>query len=135
MKPTPTDLELLNAIHDRYYDAFASYDPQHPSRDSKNYIPIDIKEIAKQFGVDSDIVFGRLYYHLEQKYGYRLDDNSHVHFFAPRIGKDIHCVHFSYLSSVLADLRDENRKYRLATTIAIISLFLSVISFGISVFV
>jgi CheY-like chemotaxis protein len=32
-------------------------------------LPIDTPALAEHFGVDPDIVFGRLYYHLEAKYG------------------------------------------------------------------
>lgn len=132
MKRTPTDYALLNVIYERYYDEFAAYDPEHPGRSSKIYMPIDIETIAARLGVDSDIVFGRLYYHLENRYGYKLDDGSFVHFFAIKVGADTHCVNFPYLSSVLATLRDENKKYRLATGIAVASLLLAVLSLGIS---
>jgi len=134
MKRAPTDHDLLNAIYERYYDEFAAYDEQAATRSSKIYVPIDIDVIAGELKVDSDIVFGRLYYHLENRYGYKDDDGSMVHFFAMRVGGDRHCINFPYLSSVLAGLRDENRKYRLATGIAIISLFLSTISLGLSIF-
>ena len=32
-------------------------------------VPIDIPGIAARFGVDPDSIFGRLYYHLDPKYG------------------------------------------------------------------
>ena len=104
------------------------------SRSSKIYVTIDIAAIAKDFRVNDDIIFGRLYYHLEDKYGYEQRDGSRVHFFAMRVGSDRHCVHFPYVASVLANLRDEDRKFRMATTVAIAALLISVIALGLSIF-
>ena len=134
MKRSPTDHDLLNIIYERYYDDFVAFDTETPNRSSKIYVPIDVESVASQLKVDSDIVFGRLYYDLDNRYGYKQDDDSRVNFFAMRVGSDAHCVNFPYLSSILAGLRDESRKYRLATGMAITSLFLSVISLGLSIF-
>jgi len=69
MNILPTDLKILNTIYEHYYDTFISFSKSDSGRSSKIFIPIDIKLIAKKLGVDVDIIFGRLYYHLEQKYG------------------------------------------------------------------
>lgn len=66
----PTDLAILDAIYEQYYDEFASYDKESPTRSSKIHVPIDIISIAERLRVDRDIVFGRLYYHLNAKYEY-----------------------------------------------------------------
>ncbi len=119
MKPIPTDLELLNAIYYRYYETFARYSDDESSRSSKIFVPIDIDQIANSMKIDSDIIFGRLYYHLEEKYGYKQEGSgSTVHFFAMAVGKDHHCINFPYAASVLADLRNENRKFQISTSIA-----------------
>ena len=132
MKRLPTDLKILNAIYDRYYDTFADFTKDDNSRSVKIYVPIDIKELAKNLKVDGDIIFGRLYYHLEKKHGYRQDDGSLVSFFSMGVGGDRHCVNFPLLASVLADLRQENRKFRIATAIAILALIISIVSLLIS---
>ncbi len=132
MKHTPTDLQMLNAIYDRYYDEFASFSDENKTRSTKNYVPIDVGEIGKELDVDSDIIFGRLFYHFDRKYGYKKDDGAWVHFFAIRIAGDRHCIHYPYLGSVVADLRDENKKFRIATSMATVSLVISVTSFVIS---
>ena len=36
--------------------------------------------IAGELDVDPDIVFGRLYYHLEKRYGYEVAENVRLHF-------------------------------------------------------
>lgn len=133
MRHLPTDLQILDAIYDRYYPEFAAYTDEKPNRSSKIYVPIDVAAIAKDLKVDGDIVFGRLYYHLDQRHGYKDADGSRVPFFTLRAGSDTHCVHFPLASSVLADLRLQSRKYRLATTMSVVSFAISVTSFLISV--
>jgi hypothetical protein len=134
MKRPPTDLEILNEVYERNYDAFAAYSKSAPNRDSKIYVPIDLDTIADKLGVDADIVFGRLYYHLNHKHGYRKDDGSYVHLFTPVAGKDRHCVNFPLVASVLADLKQENEKFWWATIIAVFSLIVSVASIIISAY-
>lgn len=133
MKKLPTDLRILNAIYERYYETFAQYTNGDKTRSVRIYVPIDIKEIVEDLKVDGDIIFGRLYYHLEKKYGYKQDDDSQVHFFALGIGEDIHCVNFPIMASVLADLRDRARKHSTATWIAFGSLVISLIAIAISI--
>jgi hypothetical protein len=90
----PTDIEILNKIFDKYYDTFKFYLKDKPNSAAKIYIPIDIAQIAKVLKVDVDIVFGRLYYDVENKYSYKNDENDIVYFFALRIKDEIHCVNF-----------------------------------------
>jgi len=128
----PTDFEILNAIYERYYETFVSFTKEEPSRSAKILVPIDVDALAHDMKVDGDIIFGRLYYHLEKRYGYKNDDGSVVHLFARKAGGDRHCINFPLAASVLASLRDENRKYRIATAIAVVSLVVSAVSLCIS---
>ena len=130
MKRLPTDLEILNRIYDGYYETFVK---DKPSRSSKNYIPIDIDRLAEDLRVDAEIIFGRLYYHLDKKHGYKQEDGSVVHLFTLKIGDESECVHFPYLASVLAELRSESRKLLTATGIAIISLIVAAVSLLLSI--
>ena len=52
MRPLPTDLEILNAIYDRHYDAFASFTKGESDRSAKIYVPVDLDGIADDLGVD-----------------------------------------------------------------------------------
>jgi hypothetical protein len=97
-------------------------------------VPIDVKEVAAELDADPDIVFGRLYYHLDAKHRYRQDDNSLVNLFTLKAGEDRHCINFPYLAALVANLQDENRKYRTATRIAIWSLVVSIVALLISIF-
>lgn len=132
MSHLPTDLQLLDTIYRKYYDIFASYSEASPSRSSKIYVPIDIDKIAGQFDLDADIIFGRLYYHLDQKYRYEEKGGGTVHLFSIVVGGDRHCVNFPYVASLVASLREQDRKFRIATGMALTSLLLSVVSFVIS---
>jgi len=132
-KGLPTDLRILDTIYDRYYETYAKYAKGDKSRSTKIYVPIDIQQIAQDLKVDADIIFGRLYYHLEHKYGYKQDDGSSVHFFSLCVGSDVRCVNFPLMASVLADFREQSRKYTIATFIAVVALVISIGSIVISI--
>jgi hypothetical protein len=129
MKKLPTDIQILKTIYEMYYDDFVSYDKNNnKSRSSKMYVPINIEYISKKFNVDPDLVFGRLYYHLEKKFGYSHEDGTKVPFFTLQAGSDKHCVHFPYLASVLATMKSESKKFFIATIISVVALIVSLIS-------
>jgi len=128
----PTDLQILTAIWSRYYSAFAQFPQDELRRKSKIHVPIDIEAIAKELNVDADIVFGRLYYHLDQKFGYQRPTKEWVHLFALEVGGDRHCVNFPLLASVLAGLQQENQQYQVATWIAFLSLGVSIVALYVS---
>jgi hypothetical protein len=141
---TPTDLEILSQIYDVYYREFISFgsDPsksvERKLRVSKIYVPIDVDRIGELLGVDGDIIFGRLYYNLNNKYSYRLaperkdEKGPLVEFFANSIsgdGKtDKHAIHFPYLASVLAEMRSERRKHQWTIWLAGGALLVSILS-------
>lgn len=130
MKRPPTDREILRKIHKRYYDQFSAFKRGDPNavRETKIYVPIDCEAIAKDLDVDPDIVFGRLYYHLEKKYGYVQQDGSKVHLFAFAVGKDRHAVHFPLLSAVLADLEQSWFRFTVPLIISALAFVISIIS-------
>jgi hypothetical protein len=133
MKRLPTDLEILEEIYNRYYDTFSAFSDGVPKRNAKIYVPIDIDAIAKHFKVDVDIIFGRLYYYLDRKYGFTEPNDVIVPFFTLAAGPDLKCVHFPLLASVLANLREEKNKYIVNTWISIAAIVISIVSLVISV--
>lgn len=130
MKRPPTDREILQKIHDRYLEEFGDFKQGDPKseRQTKIYVPIDCKAIANDLKVDSDIVFGRLYYHLDKKYGYRRDDGSKVHLFAFALGNERHVVNFPLLSAVLAELKQSWFQFAAPLIISVIALLVSLVS-------
>lgn len=130
MKRPPTDREILRNIYNRYYDQFSAFKRGNSdaARDTKIYVPINCEAIAKDLDVDPDIIFGRLYYHLEKKYGYVQQDGSKVHLFAFAVGKDRHAVHFPLLSAVLAELEQSWIRFAMPMIISTVALIISIIS-------
>ena len=130
MKRPPTDREILRTIHKRYYQEFGAFKRGNPEseRETKIYVPIDCEVIAKDLGVDPDIVFGRLYYDLDKKHGYTQQNGSEVHLFAFKVGKDRHAVNFPLLSAVLADLEQSWFRFTAPLLISLLALLISVLS-------
>jgi hypothetical protein len=135
MARIPTDRETLEVIYKRYHDRFVAFDVNEPDRETKIMIPIDCVEIAHKLKVDPDIVFGRLYYHLEPKYGYERSDGTQVAFFARVAGRERNCINFPLMVSILAGLQEEWNKHRWALGMAIASLVLSIVAIVVSIVV
>lgn len=132
MRRPPTDLEILEEIYRRYYHVFV--DPRRLENNprGKIHVPIDLTAIAAHFGVDMDIIFGRLYYHLNAKHGFDLD-GSRVDLFLMQVGGERHCVQFPLLASLAADLRDQRNQYLWTLWLSIIATVLSVLALGVSI--
>jgi hypothetical protein len=126
MRKTFTDRLLLKRIYDRYYEDFAAFNQNDSNRASKVYVPIDCAVIAKELKVDPDIVFGRLYYHLEKKYGYTREDNTKVPLFSMQIGEDRHTVHFPLLAAVLAEHEQSYYQFLIPLGVSVIALVFSI---------
>ncbi|WP_100185609.1 hypothetical protein [Marinomonas sp. BSi20584] len=127
----PTDLQILQTIYNFYYDEFCSYDQDKSIRDSKIFVPIDCQKIAQKLGTNGDIVFGRLYYHLANKYKYTDHDNGTapiVRLFEFKVGKDVKCVHFPFMASILADLKIQDRRFKLTLAASVTALCISIAS-------
>jgi hypothetical protein len=124
MKKIPSDRAMLQAIYDRYKEQFE----QNAAAD-KIMIPIDCVSVGKQLKVDAHLVFGRLYYHLEQKYGYtRPGSETRVALFSPVAGHKANCVNFPLLASVLAGLQEEQSKQNWSLGLSIASIVIALIA-------
>ena len=122
MKKLPTDLEIFECIYTMYRASFVEHTREQPTRCSKIYVPIDVDAIAKKLQTNSHELFGRLNHHIDHKYHYKHDDDSHVHLFSLAVGKDKHCINFPYLSAILAEYRLEDKRNTWALRISIVSL-------------
>jgi hypothetical protein len=108
-------------ICDRHRDRFSAFDKTQPDRTAKILVPIEIKPIADTLKVDTDIVFGRLHYHLAKKHGYRDADGDGVVFFALEFAGDTYVVNFPLMAAVLGGLQDEHGKYVWALVVSILA--------------
>lgn len=129
MNKNVVDRVILNQIHDKYYNDFINYDEKSPTRDTKIYVPIDCELIAKKLGIEPEILFGRLYYHLDKKYGYTQDDGSKVNLFTLQVGTDRHVVNFPLLSGIVAELNQSFYRFTLPLALSIIAVIISVASY------
>lgn len=129
-----TDLQILNAIFRKHKDDYLAWARGRSSRCSKNYVPVDIKEIADSLHIDVDLVWGRLYYDLDKRYSYREANGAWVHFFSPKVNTDDNCIHFPYLVSVIASLRTQAWKTWLPVGISAAALAVAVATLAWNVF-
>lgn len=125
----PTDRYLLQKIFDTYYETYLSFDDTSKTRSSRNYVPIDCEIIAKKVEMDPNLVFGRLYYHLNKKHGYKNDNNSIVPLFSLKVGDDKHVINFPLLSAVLADLNSSFYRFLIPSFLSTIALVISVLGY------
>ncbi|MCR9270879.1 MAG: hypothetical protein ACX94B_05470 [Henriciella sp.] len=132
-RPIPTDETLLNTIYRTYLRDFSDWSEDNKTRVTKIWVPIDIDALGKKFRCDPDLIFGRLYYHMNEKYGSKTGDGQEVNFFNMRLANDRHVVNFPLLTSVLADLQDNRKRFIISTRLAALSLVVSAISIGIAV--
>jgi hypothetical protein len=133
-KRNPTDLKILKAIFDLYCKDFGeSINIDSPDNSKKYvYVPIDCWKVAKKLKADPHMVFGRLYYHLDNKHGYKRN-NTLVSLFALEIDGARHVVNFPLLAAVLADLKEDKCRYNFSVWISIISLVIAALTFGYSI--
>lgn len=132
-RPIPTDETLLAAIYNKYLKTFSDWSDDNKTRVAKIWVPIDIDALGKKYRCDPDLIFGRLYYHMNEKYGSSTGDGQNVNFFNMRLANDRHVVNFPLLTSVLADLQDNRKRFIISTRLAALSLVVSAISIGIAV--
>ena len=129
MSKLATDLEIFESIYADYAAEFRNFSRDEPSRSAKIYVPIDVSAIAAKLGTDAHELFGRLYYHLDHKFRYKLDDGSQVHLFAFAVGEDRHCINYPYLAAILSEHRLEDTRRKWALRISLVALVVSLATF------
>jgi hypothetical protein len=137
MKRVPTDREILEAIYRRYYSLYTNISSGRDAVTSDNriYLPVDLAVIADELETDGNLVFGRLYYYLDQKHAYKAGDGAEVHLFWLRFGsaQSPHQINFPMLASVLAALQEDERRVRWTRSIAIGSVIVATAALALSV--
>jgi hypothetical protein len=134
MKKIPTDLEILKSIYNRYHQSYKEYARNEPDRITRVRVPINIGEIAKECGVDEDMIFGRLYYHFNKKYSYTDEKGERTTFFTSLKFEGL-SVNFPLVASSLADLEYENRKFKISIVFSVVALILSILALTIVIIV
>ena len=124
----PTDREILKCIFEMYKTTYPGKELGQARGKNDPYLPIDIPEVASRLDCSSEMLFGRLYYHLDAKHRYIQDNGAQVHLFSLKVGQEMHCVNFPYLAAVLAEKDEEHKKQIWSLGVAITALILSVAS-------
>jgi len=125
MNQLRTDRELLRCIYEMYN---ASYPHDTGNPGIGPYVFIDVRAVADRLNCKPDIVFGRLYYHLDEEYRYLRDDGAHVNLFHMNLAEKGHAVHFPYLVAILAGLEQEHRRQFWALAFSVLALVVSIAS-------
>ena len=128
----PTDLEIMEKVYERYYDTFVKWKQGDKSRRTKNYVPIDLQQIADDLGVDGDIIHGRFYSFFAAKYGVERGGEVVIPFFQNKMDDQMHVVAFSVLTSELAELMEQDRKHSQGVRLALGSLAIAAAALAIS---
>lgn len=123
-----TDRNLLKYIYKKYYKKFIAFDKSNPSRANKYYVPIDCEKTARKFGVDVDIIYGRLLHHLDKKYGYKDDKGNNVHLFAASVGTDFNAVNMPLLHAALAEMEENHFRFMLPIILSFSAIIISLLS-------
>lgn len=132
MNKIPTDLEIVEELYDRYYDAFRKYAKEEPDRIARIRVPVNVKEVAGAIGIEEDMIFGRIYYHFNKKYSYTDDKGNATTFFITDKFEGL-SVNFPLVASVLADLREERKRTEQFMLISFGGLALSMIALIVAI--
>ena len=134
MAGIPTDERMLSTIYKLYIGDFKAHTEENKIRQTKIWVPLDLEMLSKKLRTDPDLLFGRLYYHMNGKYGSKTGDGDDVSFFYMRLGPDRHVVNFPLMTSVLADLNEDKKRFIISTRVAGLSLLVSLASVAIALY-
>jgi hypothetical protein len=123
-----TDRHILRCIYDMYLKSYPGVELPNGKHENDPYVPISVRKIAAKLGCTPQLLFGRLYYHLDAKYRYKQSGGAEVNLFALKVGDKTHCVHFPFLAATLAEHDAEHRKFSWNLWISIFALALSLAS-------
>jgi hypothetical protein len=111
-----------------YETSYPGKEPSETRGKNDPYLPIKVHEVATRLGCSPEMLFGRLYYHLDAKYRYTQGNGAQVNLFSLKVGSEMHCVNFPYLAAVLAEKDEEHKRQLWSLGVAIAALVLSVAS-------
>jgi hypothetical protein len=117
----------LRAIYDRHGGDHGYGKVAASGQKAEVPVPIDIPAIARDLGVDVASVHGRLYHHLEPKYGEpAVQGKPRRFFFSPVAGNETNCVNFPLLEAVLAELWQQRGRELWVTGTAVVSIAIAI---------
>lgn len=126
----PTDLAILKHI---YRTHLPDYLNGEEKRYTKVYVPVDVHKVAAHFRCEGDLIFGRLYYYINQKYRYKNEaDGTVVELFMKKFGQDFHVIQFPLLSSIIASMKSDEYRHSISFGVSVLALLVAIISAAIT---
>jgi len=125
MRKIPTDLKILKTIYRMYEPQYPEGEQAEIKGENDPYMPIDMHAVAEKLKCRPEMLFGRLYYHLDAKYRYEQQPSGNVHLFAMKVGDKMHCVNFPYLAAVTAEKDSEHRRNLWSLVISILAIIIA----------
>ncbi len=131
MKHLPTDRQVLKCI-------YLIYENDYPGKkigskgENDPFVPIDLRIIGNELKITPELVFGRLYFHLETKYRLKQESGAWVNLFVLDIENKGHSINFPYLTAILAGYEQEYRKQLWTMVISCLALAISVASLAVN---
>lgn len=116
-----------------YESAYPGVVPGQIRGENDPYLPVDLNAIAHKLNCKPEILFGRLYYHLDAKHCYKQDSGASVHLFHINIQDKGHTVHFPYLTAILAGHDQEYKKQLWSTAFSVLAIALSVAALVVNI--
>jgi hypothetical protein len=118
----PSDLKILERIHRQYLDHYLSaggiVEP--------GYVAVgNLADLAAKLGQDRDLLVGRLRYHINRKYSYKDASGQETHLIVEEHG--YYLVNFPLLVGLIANLREEKKRYRTSICLSVTATIVSVI--------
>ena len=120
-----TDREILECLFSEYASAFEAAQSAPDKDGNRIYVPVDLLHVASLLDNDPHVLFGRLYYHLDQKYRYKQNSGEDVHLFALQVGNARRCINYPYLCALLADFRERHMESRKSFWVSVAALAFS----------
>ncbi len=128
MSKLPTDRKVLKCIYEMYESAYPGTSPNNERGPNDPYVPVNLSAVATKLNCKRELLFGRLYYHLDAKHRYQQDNGAWVNLFIMNIKGKGHSVHFPYLAAILSGHNQEYRKQFWSMAFSVLALVLSVAS-------
>jgi hypothetical protein len=129
----PSDFDLLKVIYEDYRDEFTT----RSGSSTNPFVAIDLAMIAAQLRTTDQMVFGRLYHHLDPRYAHEPDPaigrTARKSFFTPVAGDLTNAINFPMLEAVVGGLWQERRRDLWVSATAIVSIAISLAALIISI--
>lgn len=133
MSTLVSDRCVLQCIYQMYENKYPKSSADLVVSDNDPYVAIDLRAVAKKLDCSPELLFGRLYYHLDRKHRYKQEDGSLVSLFCIKLGEKRSAINFPFLASILASENRDFLRFIMPLSISGLALMISATSLVISI--